>query len=54
MPHINVDKNLPGIRALLGFKPTTAAPKLHYADTKNSMSFCVKYRLQIAFSRSRR
>ena len=26
MPHINVDENLPGIRALLAFSPETAAP----------------------------
>ena len=26
MPHINVDKNLPGIRSLLAFSPETAAP----------------------------
>jgi uncharacterized peroxidase-related enzyme len=26
MPHIDVDKNLPGIRALLAFSPETAAP----------------------------
>jgi uncharacterized peroxidase-related enzyme len=26
MPHINVDENLPGIRALLAFSPATAAP----------------------------
>jgi uncharacterized peroxidase-related enzyme len=26
MPHIDVDKNLPGIRALLAFSPATAAP----------------------------
>jgi uncharacterized peroxidase-related enzyme len=26
MPHIDVDENLPGIRALLAFSPTTAAP----------------------------
>jgi uncharacterized peroxidase-related enzyme len=26
MPHINVDENLPGIRALLAFSPVTAAP----------------------------
>ena len=26
MPYIDVDKNLPGIRALLAFRPETAAP----------------------------
>jgi uncharacterized peroxidase-related enzyme len=26
MPHINVDKNLPGIRSLMAFSPETAAP----------------------------
>ncbi len=26
MPHINVDKDLPGIRALMAFRPETAAP----------------------------
>lgn len=26
MPHIHVDKNLPGIRALMAFRPETAAP----------------------------
>src|SRR5215212_723077 len=26
MPHINVDENLPGIRALLAFSPETATP----------------------------
>ena len=26
MPHINVDENLPGIRALLAFRPETAGP----------------------------
>lgn len=26
MPHINVDQNLPGIRALMAFSPETAAP----------------------------
>ena len=26
MPHINVDENLPGIRALLAFSPATASP----------------------------
>jgi len=26
MPHINVDKNLPGIRALMAFRPETAGP----------------------------
>ncbi|HRI19859.1 MAG TPA: peroxidase-related enzyme [Panacibacter sp.] len=26
MPHINVDDNLPGIRALMAFRPETAAP----------------------------
>jgi uncharacterized peroxidase-related enzyme len=26
MPHINVDKDLPGIRALMAFRPDTAAP----------------------------
>lgn len=26
MPHINVDENLPGIRALMAFSPHTAAP----------------------------
>ncbi|MEP7318451.1 MAG: peroxidase-related enzyme [Panacibacter sp.] len=26
MPHINVDENLPGIRALMAFSPETAAP----------------------------
>lgn len=26
MPHINVDQNLPGIRALMAFNPETAAP----------------------------
>ena len=26
MPHIDVDKNLPGIRALLAFSPETAEP----------------------------
>lgn len=26
MPHINVDKNLPGIRALMNFRPETAGP----------------------------
>lgn len=26
MPHINVDENLPGIRALLAFRPETAEP----------------------------
>ena len=26
MPHINVDENLPGIRALMAFRPETAAP----------------------------
>ena len=26
MPHINVDENLPGIRALMAFSPQTAEP----------------------------
>jgi hypothetical protein len=26
MPHINVDKNLPGIRSLMAFSPETATP----------------------------
>src|SRR5450432_227494 len=26
MPHINVDKNLPGIRSLMAFSPATATP----------------------------
>ena len=26
MPHIDLDKNLPGIRALLAYSPETAAP----------------------------
>src|SRR5580704_3560352 len=26
MPHINVDKNLPGIRSVMAFRPQTATP----------------------------
>jgi uncharacterized peroxidase-related enzyme len=33
MPHINVDENLPGIRALLAFSPETATPMGELANT---------------------
>jgi len=33
MPHINVDKNLPGIRSLMAFSPNTAAPMGELANS---------------------
>ncbi len=33
MPHINVDKNLPGIRALMAFSPDTAIPMGELANS---------------------
>ncbi len=33
MPHIDVDKNLPGIRALMAFRPETAVPMGELANT---------------------
>ena len=32
MPHINADENLPGIRALMAFRPETAAPMNELAE----------------------
>src|SRR5665213_65171 len=33
MPHINVDKNLPGIRSLMAFSPETATPMGELANS---------------------
>ena len=42
MPHINVDKNLPGMRSLMAFSPKTAAPMGELANlllrTSDSLS----------------